>query len=224
MEKAFNVAVSDSATRCCVCSLFDNPNLFQSFQPQLVSDTYKKLNKKFSNNGVAVRRNKSELFAVLPKPVTELRVVVQRVLVNLPSASSATEIPRSCVPDSGSDRDQLITCSSCGICVHRCEYMGFCIKHGCCFCLLVVNLACYGVPHYASVTHWLCQRCQAGVSHNQDCCLCLLRGGALKPTDGGRWAHLVCAVVIPDVSLGDVHNKEPVITEDITRARRKLVL
>lgn len=74
------------------------------------------------------------------------------------------------------------------------------------------------------MSQWLCQRCQAGVSHNQDCCLCLLRGGALKPTDGGRWAHLVCAVTIPDVDLGDLQNKEPVVTENITRARRKLVM
>ena len=63
----------------------------------------------------------------------------------------------------------------------------------------------------------------AGASHTQDCCLCLLRGGALKPTDGGRWAHLVCAINIPDVHLGDVCYKEPIITEQITRARRKLV-
>lgn len=81
--------------------------------------------------------------------------------------------------------------------------------------------ACYGVPQ--CLPQWLCQRCHAGVSHTQDCCLCLLRGGALKPTDGGRWAHLVCAVTIPDVHLGDLSNKEPVVTENITRARRKLV-
>ena len=83
--------------------------------------------------------------------------------------------------------------------------------------------ACYGIPQHSSSIQWLCQRCLAGVSHNQDCCLCLLRGGALKPTDGGRWAHLVCAVTIPDVYLGDLQNKEPVVTEKITRARRKLV-
>lgn len=88
---------------------------------------------------------------------------------------------------------------------------------------LIIYSACYGIHRSSSVSHWVCQRCQAGASHHQDCCLCLLRGGALKPTDGGRWAHLVCAVTIPDVCLGDIQSKEPVVTENITRARRKLV-
>lgn len=93
----------------------------------------------------------------------------------------------------------------------------------CVYCLIPLNTACYGVPQHSSVNEWLCQRCQGRISHDQDCSLCLLRGGALKPTDGGRWAHLVCAVIIPDVYLGNVQFKEPVITENITRARRKLV-
>jgi hypothetical protein len=83
--------------------------------------------------------------------------------------------------------------------------------------------ACYGISRHCSVQEWQCHRCYDGTSHAKDCSLCLLRGGALKPTDGGRWAHLVCAVSIPDVHFGDVQSKEPVITENITRARRKLV-
>lgn len=90
-------------------------------------------------------------------------------------------------------------------------------------CSCYIHSACYGIGGCCSVAQWVCQRCQAGTSHHQDCCLCLLRGGALKPTDGGRWAHLVCAVTIPDVCLGNVQSKEPVVTENITRARRKLV-
>lgn len=57
----------------------------------------------------------------------------------------------------------------------------------------------------------------------QDCSLCVLRGGALKPTTTGRWAHLVCAVSIPEVLLQDAVCKEPVITTDIPRSRKKLV-
>lgn len=51
----------------------------------------------------------------------------------------------------------------------------------------------------------------------------MLRGGALKPTTGGRWAHLVCAVTIPEVILGETAKKEPVVTDKLTRARRRLV-
>lgn len=58
---------------------------------------------------------------------------------------------------------------------------------------------------------------------SKECCLCLLRGGALKPTDTGRWAHLVCAVSIPEVIIGDPHKKEPVEMEGLPRTRRKLV-
>ena len=57
----------------------------------------------------------------------------------------------------------------------------------------------------------------------QECCLCMLRGGALKPTDTARWAHLVCAVSIPEVIIGDPRRKEPVEMEALPRSRRKLV-
>lgn len=122
-EKAFNMVVSEHSTQCCVCSLFVNPSYFLSFRPQLVSDTYKKLTKKLHNNGpttVGGERSRSEL---MPKPVTELRVVVQRVLINLPGASkdAATELS-SRLSESDDDNDQLITCTSCGICVHKCMF------------------------------------------------------------------------------------------------------
>ena len=51
----------------------------------------------------------------------------------------------------------------------------------------------------------------------------MLRGGALKPTSSGKWAHLVCAVSIPEVLLEDPGQKEPVLTSNIPRSRRKLV-
>lgn len=166
--------------------------------------------------------NESELSSSsYPKPIIELRVVVQRVLINIPHTSKETVAELSSCVAGSEDEDDLITCHSCGICVHRCKKLyNYCSI----YTVLDYNYAaCYGVTRYSSLMEWLCQRCQAGVSHNQDCSLCLLRGGALKPTDGGRWAHLVCAVTIPDVYLGDVQTKEPVITENITRARRKLV-
>ena len=88
-------------------------------------------------------------------------------------------------------------------------------------CVRVFCAACYGVSDNDACGDWVCERCVKSAS-NAECCLCLLRGGALKTTDGGQWAHLVCALSIPEVSLADTTKRGPVITDKITRARRKL--
>ena len=85
--------------------------------------------------------------------------------------------------------------------------------------------ACYGAGSESVVGEsvgWVCQRCLARATRS-DCCLCLLRGGALKPTDGGQWAHLTCAMAIPEVNFGDASQKQPIMTEGITRSTRKMV-
>lgn len=104
-ERAFNIAVSKDSTQCCVCSVFKSPSLFQFFKPKLVSEVYKELMSELHSG--------EELCS---KTITELRVVVQRVLIDVPHSSKET------VAVTGSEQeDDLITCHSCGICVHRCE-------------------------------------------------------------------------------------------------------
>ena len=116
------MTVSESSSRCCVCSLFDEPSLFLTFQPQVVLDTYKKLNTQvLHNDGAPARgKGKAELLSALPKPVTELRVVVQRVLINLPKSLKEAKPDSKQLESEGGD--QLITCTSCGICVHKCKW------------------------------------------------------------------------------------------------------
>ncbi|OQR77076.1 protein AF-10-like, partial [Tropilaelaps mercedesae] len=53
------------------------------------------------------------------------------------------------------------------------------------------------------------------------CELCPSREGALKRTDssGGGWAHVVCALYIPEVRFGNVTTMEPIMLEMVPQDR-----
>lgn len=44
----------------------------------------------------------------------------------------------------------------------------------------------------------------------QKCELCPSKYGALKRTDNTGWAHVVCALYIPEVRFGNVTTMEPI--------------
>ena len=84
---------------------------------------------------------------------------------------------------------------------------------------------CYGVPRVPAGP-WVCRRCTMSPSRPVDCCLCPngADGGAMKPTDDGRWAHVSCALWIPEVEFGCKSVREPVINvEKVAAARWKLL-
>ncbi|VDM36631.1 unnamed protein product [Toxocara canis] len=88
------------------------------------------------------------------------------------------------------DDDEIIFCDGCNVSVHQ---------------------SCYGldsVPH----DEWLCNACTLlGFKAQPRCVLCPLRGGAMKCMKGGEtWAHVVCALWIPEVRFGDVDHREPI--------------
>ncbi|KAK9751351.1 Enhancer of polycomb-like [Popillia japonica] len=89
-------------------------------------------------------------------------------------------------PDS-EEGNEMVFCDSCNICVHQ---------------------ACYGITRIPE-GQWLC--CTCALSQRPDCVLCPNKGGAMKCTRSGKhWAHVSCALWIPEVSIGCVEKMEPI--------------
>uniref|UniRef100_A0A0A9YFX3 PHD finger protein rhinoceros n=1 Tax=Lygus hesperus TaxID=30085 RepID=A0A0A9YFX3_LYGHE len=89
-------------------------------------------------------------------------------------------------PDS-EEGNEMVFCDSCNICVHQ---------------------ACYGITAIPSGS-WLCRTCAQG--QRPECVLCPNKGGAMKCTRSGqKWAHVSCALWIPEVSVGCVEKMEPI--------------
>ncbi|XP_065406604.1 lysine-specific demethylase 4C isoform X5 [Chrysemys picta bellii] len=91
----------------------------------------------------------------------------------------------------------------------------------CAKCCVQVHASCYGVPSHEIHDGWLCSRCKKG-AWTAECCLCNLRGGALKQTTDKKWAHVMCAIAIPEVRFGNVTERTPVDTRRIPLQRLKL--
>ena len=53
----------------------------------------------------------------------------------------------------------------------------------------------------------------------QRCELCPSREGALKRTNNGTWAHVICALYIPEVRFGNVASMEPIILAMVPQER-----
>ncbi|XP_065716635.1 lysine-specific demethylase 4C isoform X4 [Patagioenas fasciata] len=91
----------------------------------------------------------------------------------------------------------------------------------CAKCCVRVHASCYGVPSHEIHNEWLCSRCRKE-AWTAECCLCNLRGGALKQTTDKKWAHVICAIAIPEVRFGNVTERTPIDTSRIPLQRLKL--
>ncbi|KAF2110434.1 PHD-zinc-finger like domain-containing protein [Lophiotrema nucula] len=94
-------------------------------------------------------------------------------------------------------------------------------------CDLAVHQECYGVP-FIPEGQWLCRRCQlvgrgTPVQEHPGCIFCPNIDGAFKQTTSMKWSHLLCAMWIPEVSLGNTTFQEPVQdVEKVPKTRWKL--
>ncbi|XP_073700684.1 lysine-specific demethylase 4B-like [Garra rufa] len=94
----------------------------------------------------------------------------------------------------------LLSCGSCGLQVHA---------------------SCYGVSPDTKQEGWTCSRCTAA-EWTAACCLCSLRGGALKKTTDDRWVHVICAVAVAEARFVNAVEREPVDVTAVPDTRKSL--
>jgi NuA3 HAT complex component NTO1 len=131
-----------------------------------------------------------------------------------PRSSSAAAVNGE--PQAGEEQD-----SKCAICDDGdCENTNAIVF--CDGCDLAVHQECYGVP-FIPEGQWLCRKCQLIGRGIPTCIFCPNTDGAFKQTNSSKWAHLLCAMWIPEVSLGNHTFMEPVQeVEKVPRNRWKL--
>lgn len=113
-----------------------------------------------------------------------------------------------CQSTDGDPSDPIVLCDGCDIMVHA---------------------SCYGNPLVKGIPEgdWFCAQClvsRSSPSHEKktfSCCLCPNNGGAMKPTShrDGRWAHVVCAVFVPEVFFRDPEGRDGIDCSKIPKKR-----
>jgi len=89
-------------------------------------------------------------------------------------------------------------------------------------CDLTVHASCYGHPLSKGVPDgdWFCERCRVGEGKSgMRCALCPAREGAMKRTADGAWAHVVCALFVPEVFFQDPEGREGIDCSMVPRKR-----
>ncbi|KAG1739043.1 hypothetical protein EDB19DRAFT_871624 [Suillus lakei] len=160
-------------------------------------------------DAVNVERRKDQLNAVtyetfeiimdrLEKEYFDLTKNVPKSDYAMPSEDSTCAI---CDDSEGENSNAIVFCDGCNLAVHQ---------------------DCYGVP-YIPEGQWLCRKCTVSPENPVSCILCPNEGGAFKQTVFGDWAHLLCAIWIPETRVANEVFMEPITGSDkIPKQRWKL--
>ncbi|XP_004513789.1 uncharacterized protein [Cicer arietinum] len=91
-------------------------------------------------------------------------------------------------------------------------------------CNLMVHASCYGNPLTKNIPEgdWFCERCRF-INKNDtvsiNCSLCPTKEGAMKRTIDGTWAHIVCALLVPEVFFVDPEGREGIDCSKVPKKR-----
>ncbi|KAI7898243.1 uncharacterized protein BX663DRAFT_525696 [Cokeromyces recurvatus] len=97
----------------------------------------------------------------------------------------------------------------CAICndteAENCNAIVFCDG-----CNLAVHQECYGIP-FIPEGQWFCKKCTIlSPNTSLSCVFCPNEGGAFKQINDHEWSHLLCAIWIPEISIGNTTYMEPI--------------
>lgn len=123
------------------------------------------------------------------------------------SRKEAKEVARERKQEEVEEEDDGVHCAVCGSTDgDPSDPIVFCDG-----CDLMVHASCYGNPLAQSIPDgdWFCSLCSAkGKPARPGCCLCPGKGGAMKRTTDGRWAHISCALLVPEVFFRDPDGRD----------------
>jgi hypothetical protein len=201
--REWNLSQSSNYPHCSICLLFkyNNNNNNNKQNAYLMDDD--DASESSSNNELAKSNSDLCISSILNESENKLKLKITKTSPKVSSnkilpKNSEVLIPEMCftkhskarskLPDFQRDKiDCLLQCKNCNLTVHQSCYFGFIDES-------LINKSA-----------WQCNVCLSKAFDEAYCCLCLLRGGALKrTTDKKKWVHLTCTVCIDEITI-----KEP---------------
>lgn len=159
------------------------------------------------------------------------RQKIRKFVLSLPLISRAFPV------DEETGHQQTLVTGFCDVCQCRGDARNRLLD--CMNCHTIVHQRCYGINADPVHDLWCCQYCEAATNVHETlvpeylsppirqiklhitesptsqatqpvCVLCPRKGGAVKPTSDGKWAHIHCAIMHPEVCFLDDYKLEPI--------------